>query len=217
MANENRSIDFREALRPYNICSDGSTVKVMYGMIFATGCRPSTLDLLETNDIIGYEIKFKECKTGNKRVVYLGKKYLDQLIKYRKQNRTYDKKLFGIKAHSFRRIFDKDVRPKLGGIWVQKEPVKWGGIMQWCYTYQFYDLRRNYQTLTFAKNLQKWKDPYVALQFTKKEMGYGKSGDKVCVTNYIQEFDNLNIDKWINMTPAQMLEQADQERLYNFV
>ncbi|MDI6738703.1 MAG: hypothetical protein QME12_09425 [Nanoarchaeota archaeon] len=83
------------------------------------------------------------------------------------------------------------------------------------YIYQLKGLRKNYQTLEFAKQFEKWQDASIALEFTSKNMKH--SSGKITAYHYIENFESLNIEKYKHLTPAEIIANSQtQMRLMDY-
>ena len=212
---EGHAVPFDRIREALEVMPYGSDVRVMFEMLFLTGCRISELDNMKASKLFGNVLYWSLGKNQHGfRKEVLPDFYLKELAEYRKKNRTYADRLFGVNAHTFRRYFHKFIMPRLKG-WHEKRLVDKQGVLQEEYIYQLKGLRKDYQTLEFAKQLDKWKDAGVALQFTSKKMRH--SCERITAFHYIQEFDSLNIEKNMSLKTADILKDCiSQTRLMDF-
>lgn len=213
---ESHCIPFRYVIEAIEFMQYGSGLRVMFEMLFLTGCRISELDNMKLSKIYGNWIYWKLGKNQKRhRKEELPKKYVEELKHYREHNKVYSDKLFSMQHDTFRREFNKKIRPKLSRSWQQLRLIDKDGLLQQEYFLQLKGLRKNYQTLDFAKQLKKWNDAYIALEFTSKKMRH--SSKRITAYHYLENFEDIEILKYREMTPAEILSQANQTRIFDFI
>lgn len=191
--NNSKAIPLREVKRVLDILPWASTCRVMFEMLTLTGCRLSEMDEMKWSNIRETILYFKLGKNQkNYRKVQLPEKYLQELKDYRETHRVKSDFLFGVKAHTFRRYFDRQVRLMLCGEWIAKEDVWCKGAFALEYKLQLKGLRKNYQTLLFKAEYEKWGDAGVALEFASKAMRH--SSKHITAYHYIVNFDALGVE-----------------------
>ncbi|GEM_PF-3849613 len=212
---DSHCIPFGYVIEAIEFMAYGSGLRVMFIMLFLTGCRISELDNMKISKIYGNFIYWKLGKNQKRhRKEPLPEKYLAELKFYRENNRVYQDRLFAMNHGTFRREFNKKIRPKLSKSWQQKRLIDIQGHLQEEYFLQLKGLRKNYQTLDFAKQLKKWKSADVALEFTSKRMRH--SSKRITAYHYLENFEDLDILKYQELTPAEIFKQAQQTRLFDF-
>lgn len=194
-----------------------SEVRVMFRMLALTGCRIEELDRMRLKYFQGEFLWWPLGKNqgGKWRKERLPPDYLDELRAYRETHRVYGDRLFGVAADTFRRYFNRDVRPLLGKAWNMERvrPSKAGFKRE--YRLQLKGLRKNFQTIHFATEYNKWKDAGVALEFTSKRMKH--STKHITAHHYLENFDALGIKDLSNLDPEKALQQHRQRRLQDFL
>lgn len=210
------AVPFKNVLEAIEFMQYGTDLRVMFEMLFLTGCRIHELNSMETSNIVGNRIYWKLGKNQHtSRVEVLPLSYLKELKHYREHNRVYGKRMFGISGDTFRRYFNKDVRPRLSEIWQRKVETPFDRLKgRKEYLIQLKGLRKDFQTLEFAKQLKKWKSSEVALEFTSKRMKH--SSKKITAYHYIVNFDTLNINDFGGFTPSEILADVTQTKLVAF-
>lgn len=177
-----------------------------------TGCRISALNNWRVDRIIGDHIYFHEGKsTRGLRKVQLPTGFLLELNEYRRRQQISGIKVFGINSETFVKHFRKYVRPLLGGRWLEKQHDF--SYDEKLFVYQLKFLRKNYQTLLFKQELDRWRDAYVALEFTSKAMRHSKTG--ITSYHYLENFDDLGLQ---NKVPGSMSEavKLGDKSLYDY-
>jgi integrase len=214
---EPQAIPYEEIIAATNNMTYGSIERVMFEALFLTGCRPSELDKFRTKGedcfLKGNWLYWKPGKNQKGwRKEYLPNYYLKELSYYKATNRVYLDFFFAAKEISFRAYFNKKIRPYLSESWQTRRMtnVKWFKG----YNLQLRGLRKSFITLIYANQLEKWKDPTIALDLTSKRLKH--STKNLTLNHYIKEFEHLNIDKWKESNPSEILALAGQRQLKNF-
>jgi integrase len=206
------AIPLAEVRRVLDFMTYGSTVRVMFGMLFWTGCRICELDNMERGNIYDGYVYWKTGKNQNDyRKEKLPNHYIEELQEYWSCNRILGDKMFGCMADSFRRYFNKDVRPFLNDQWREERLVFKQGTIVRENILQLKGLRKTFQTFVFAKELWKWDNPEIALQFTSKKMRH--SSTRLTAYHYLENFDVLGITDPKNVKP---FAEVRQKRLMDF-
>lgn len=215
-----KAIPFKDIVEANQIMTYGDVCKVIFEILILTGCRIKEIENMKVNMLFPYDnenyVLYWKLGKNQKRTrkELLPKFYVEELIKYREANRVPHNSLFGIKAETFRRYFNRDVRPLLGGSWLIKTPNPERNF-DLEFIYQLKYLRKDFWTLDFKMNLDKWKSPEIALQATSKHACH--SSTRMTYYHYIQNFTDLDLDSFPNMTPAQILKKGSQKRLLEWV
>jgi len=170
-----------------------SHLKIMFWMAAETGCRLKALDNMRRERLIGNMLYWNDGKgKGHERRKELSQALLSELVRYRKDNKVYDSRLFGISAESFRRSFNGEGRALLGGDW-QVKVIRPRDTLQVGYKYQLKGLRKNFATKKFRDYWEEFSDAGVALQFTARDMRH-KAVD-ITAYHYIKEINQLGSEE----------------------
>jgi len=184
-------------------------------MLALTGCRCKELDNMKISKLFGNILYWGLGKNQNSwRKEEMSLNFIKELIYYRKTHRVYGDKLFGISSDTLRRYFNRDVRPYLSKEWQEKTFYQENGALKTCFVYQLKGLRKDFQTLMFKKELEKWKDAGVALEFASKRMKH--SSKHITAYHYLVNFDTLGIDNLSRFDPKNILNEMNQTRLMDF-
>ena len=210
-----KGIPFEDVVGAIEKMQYGSTERVMFQMLFITGCRITELDNMNFDKIFpyhkgGYIIFWKKGKNQNGlRKERLSIRFYRELLHYRKHNRVYLNQLFGVKAQTFTRYFNRDIRPILSSEWKRKAP---NPENNWKleHIYKVKGLRKDFWTLDYKNNLEKFKSPEIALEQTCKRAGHHSK--HITYNHYIQSFDDLKIDKFAGMTPEEILNYNSEKQ-----
>lgn len=215
---ESKAIPFDKVMEVIQKVQYGCHESVMFKFLMLSGCRVKELDYLRISLLCGniVYIPLGKNQKGHRKIK-LPQHYLTELSYYRKTHRIYSDKVFGINNTTFRRAFNTKIRPKLSKSWVEKEMrLRKGGIPYKFYKFGLNGLRKNYQTILYKLQLIKWGSPEMAVEMTSKLMKH--SSRKITCYHYIQNFDNLNIERYMYMTPDQLLKSgAEQTRLQDYI
>lgn len=192
-----------------------STERVMFQMLYYTGCRCKELDVMTPKLLHENTLYWELGKNqhGTRKEV-LPKSYLSELKAYRATHRVCEDRMFGPTAATFRRYFDRDVRPFLSSTWREKRLTVRSKAFSTEYVLQLKGLRKTFQTMLFAKEWQRWGTADVALQFTCKRMQH--SSERITAYHYLQNFESLQIDKQSPLIPSQAIKACAQLRVMDF-
>jgi len=214
---EGRGIPFNQVLEASRIIPYASDVSVMFKMLFLTGCRITELNSMKKSKLIGNVVYWplgKNQRTWRKEI--LPDFYIKELMEYRATHRVYQDRLFGISHFTFKRYFNRDIRPLLPPEWHKKDLRINGKMCKWEYKYNLRGMRKSYQTLIFKQELDKWKDSHVAVLFTSKRMRH--SSTHITAYHYLCNFDELKIAELKHLSPAKILAQTlAQTRISDFI
>ena len=157
---DTKVIPFSDIVAAIKTMKYASAERVMFEMLILTGCRVSELDNMLRKNIHGSRIYWalgKNQKTMRSEL--LSDQFIKELQSYWKSNRLWGEHVFGISHESFRRYFHASVRPVLGFKWMQKiHDYSADSLTGWKFRYQLKHLRKDFQTLEFARQLKKWND-----------------------------------------------------------
>lgn len=188
----------------------GTDVREMFIMLALTGCRIKALDKMRPEKIMnGYLYYEPGKKQGGLIKIRMPEWYLEELKNYREHRRVAGNKMFGISSETFRRYFNRDVRAKLPESWKKSLMVPYVDGLKREYLYELKGLRKNYQTLEFAKQFKHWGNPEIALQFTSKKMKH--SNTRITAHHYLQNFDSLGIKPDLLNLPETALQRIGQQ------
>jgi len=189
-----KAISLDEVQRAYDILPYGTATRVMFGMLALTGCRISELDRMRRDMIYGDVLHwFLGKKQRNVRKIRLPAWFLSELRYHHELEPPTLQRMFSISSETFRRYFNRDARPILSPRWRDRVLRYRNGAQTSDYRYQLNGLRKNYQTIMFSSQWQKWKDAGVALEFTSKEMKHKST--KITAHHYLENFETLGIQQ----------------------
>lgn len=214
---ESHAIPFSKVIEAVNYMQYGSAERAMFEMLFLTGCRMRELNEMRKSMLFGNMLYWKLGKNQKShRHIKLPDRYMAELRYYWEHNRIFHDMMFGISSNTLRRNFNKFIRPNLSKEWNEKMPCMSSGFLDLDFVYQLKGLRKDFQTLEFKNQLDKWDDAAVALEFTSKEMKHSSS--RITAFHYIVNFDQLEINRYPNMTPQDILNSSQiQKRLLDFI
>jgi integrase len=211
--NDAHCIPFPCVLEVLNKLPYACTERVIFQMLALTGCRLAEINHMEADKVIGEYILWHLGKNQRSfRKVKLPKAFLQELAIYRRSHRVSGK-LFGISDTTFRRYFSK-LRRSLSSPWKEIRFHEVQGKLQPEYVLQLKGLRKNFQTLEFAKQYEKWQDSQVALLFTSKSMKHHST--HMTAYHYLESFEALEIDKYKHLRPEEIYCKETQKRLFEF-
>ncbi|MGV8169233.1 MAG: hypothetical protein ACP5N3_04220 [Candidatus Nanoarchaeia archaeon] len=207
---ESKAIPVREIHRVLEILPYASTSRVMFEMLAFTGCRLAELDNMRWSLLKEEWLYWKLGKNQTSyRKVKLPSQYIQELRDYRESHKVVADVLFGLTSDSFRRHFNRYTRGLIGDEWLLKSEFLKNGFFVPEYKLQLKGLRKTYQTLLFKKELEKWDNPEVALQFTCKEMRH--SSERITAYHYLVNFDSIGAEK--NIVVVEDLAHNPVQRL----
>lgn len=196
-----KGIPINEIIKAVNIMEYASTERVTFQLLTLLGCRIQELDTIKFTDIYPYNsdmyiVYWKKGKNqkGNRSELIPNTLY-NELVAYRENHKVLGKHLLGAKGQTFCRYFNRDIRPKLGGQWLTKEPNPENAWREE-YIYQIKGLRKTFVTFSFKKYYEKWKNPDMALEQISKQMGHKTK--RMTSMHYLQETEPLGIDSFYN-------------------
>lgn len=213
--NDSHAVPFEAILEAVMAMPYASPLRVMFEMLAITGCRMSELDLMRWSQIydgVLYWHLGKNQRTFRKE--RLPSWLVREISEYHKTHRVYKDRLFGLSNVTFRRMFNRDVRPRLSRRWQEIRLFGCNGTLQAEYVLQLKGLRKTYQTIEFARQYAKWHDASVALEFTSKKMRH--SSVKITAHHYVENFDELGISAFGEMRAADLLPNAHQARILDY-
>jgi integrase len=206
------AIPLIEVKRVLDFMTYASTVRVMFGMLFWTGCRICELDNMRRGNIYDDYVYWKTGKNQNDyRKEKLPSYFINELKEYWANHKLLGERMFSCKSESFRRYFNRDVRPFLNNAWCEERLVFKQGTIQRENILQLKGLRKTFQTFVFAQELYKWNNPEIALQFTSKKMRH--SSTRLTAYHYLNNFDVLGIN---NNDFVKPFVEVRQKRLLDF-
>lgn len=208
---ECKGIPLKIVATAYQKLPRASPIKLMFGLLALTGCRIAELDRMRQDMIYGDVLHFFLGKKQRKqpRKVRLPAWYWSDYREMLINDPPRNGRLFPIESHSFRRYF-LHARAYLGPEWNEKNIYYRDGQPLLEYRYQLKGLRKNYQTVRFTDNFNKYDDAGVALEFTSKEMRH--SSKHTTIYHYIQEMDKLGLRKG-QKPPENLLLPEEQTSL----
>lgn len=217
---ESKCIPFDDVKRLINFFPYADPKRIAIELLAVTGMRISELEHIFLTsfykDSKGFVyLIWKPGKTQKgQRKELLPSWFIPELDKYIQTNQK-GLKLFNFEYKALSNYINHHVRKKLGGNWNTKRPTSRGNYGGIAYIYQLKNLRHNFATLDFARNLDKWgKD--MAIEFTCKRLLH--SSYKMTAQNYIENFSDLNILKYKNRNMSDILkENSEQKSLTSYL
>lgn len=192
-----------------------STERVMFQMLYFTGCRLTCLDRMYIENLLGEYIYWQPGKKQRKpRKERLPVDYLNELRIYRETHKV-DHRLFAVTGETFRGYFKNFLRPKLPKSWQKKRPILTATGFRLEYVYQIKGLRKNFQTLDLKRNVEEYGSVDLAIEKTSARMSH--SSYKITARHYIENFDALGIKKLSTLDPAALLKVRNQKRIWDYM
>ena len=193
----------------------GNQIRVMFQFLAITGSRISELDRMRPDRILKSKGKYwliwslgKNQKSFRKEEI--PEQLIQELRHCRVNRRCFPNRLFSMSHDTFRRVFNRDIRPHLSSEWMERKIKLSKGQLQTEYVLQLKGLRKTFQTLNFARELKKWNNPDIALEFTSKRMKH--SSKHITAYHYIVNFDQINT----NADDTDFLENTSQTHLTEY-
>jgi integrase len=205
--------DLKESIKKIKYASHDN---VMFKMCGITGCRIRELNNMELDRIFGKIIYWNTAKNQcSVRKMELPESYIKELETYRRNNYVKGNKLFGISSDTFRRRFNKIIRPKLGERWNIKRPLFLkNGKCRIEYRLQLKGLRKTYQTKAFVKFYDKWGDANIAMEKVCKEMKH--SSKHITSYHYVENLNNNMMNEYRRFQQQELFEKDNQKRIMDF-
>jgi integrase len=215
--NDSRAIPFPEIQEALDFLPRANKLRVMFKMAFLTGCRLSELNNMKTRHI---QDGFIYWRLGKSQTGYRKEKlpadFLAELTEYRANNRTYQSTIFHLNHNTFRRMFNRDVRPYLSKAWQEKRLRVRANQLVPEHILQLNGLRKTFQTYLFYHEYQKHNDAGVALELTSKRMKH--SSKHMTAYHYIQNFEALQIEAYgLDLPIYEILEAGQQMRIPDYI
>lgn len=218
---DHKCVPFKNIEEVLEFLPYGNKLRIMFIFLIVLGCRISELNVLNTSQFYksskGWCIVWRCGKNqkGLPRKEYLPEFVVAELAAHRKLYNCPRYKLFSIDSDTFRRQFNKFVRPNLSDDWNDRVPnYKKSGPVRIEYALQLKGLRKNFQTIEFKKALDKWKDSGVALEMTSKRMRH--SSKHMTCNHYIQNFEDLELNKYNFDSSKDFLSKEFQTRMTEY-
>lgn len=192
-----------------------SVERVMYLMMYYTGCRGEELDKMRKSNLILNTIYWHPCK-GQKgfRKEVLPQCYIEELTLYWKCNRLPLDYLFGICYLTFCRYFNK-LRPQLPIEWQEKKEILRNGNVIKVNKYCLNGLRKTFLTTVFGQEYENYKDSGMALEMTSQRALHSKTN--ITSFHYLKNMGELKKSKYWGHLPNEISTNEDvQETLLEF-
>lgn len=197
----------------FNFLPRADPVRVMTLMLALTGCRLSELDRMTTDGLSGNVLYWRLGKNQRGwRAEALPEWYLTELAEYHATHRTALGRLFGPSANTFRRYFNRDVRPYLGPAWQAKLRIPCN-VNDDPYVLKLKGFRKSFASTVFAREYRKWSDAGVALEFTSKRLKHSTA--HMTAYHYLQHLETTEVDLWDQFLNADA-RLEEQRRLADF-
>jgi len=207
---ESYAIPFSEVNRAVQQMPKNTDARVMFIMLVLTGCRIKALDKMRPDRIMnGYLYYDPGKKQGSLIKERMPDWFLEELRDYRDHRKVPGNALFAISSETFRRYFNRDIRPSMPGTWMKKILIPFKDGLKMEFIYELKGLRKNFQTLEFARQMKHWGNPEIALQFTSKKMKH--STTRITAHHYLCNFENLGIRPDLMNLPETALQRIGQQ------
>lgn len=207
------AIPLSEIKKVFSVLECGSTTSVYFKILTFTGCRVCEIENMRPECLEGNVLYWEKGKnqTGWRKAI-LPHSLVKEIERYRETHNVPQNRLFAAKGHSFRRYFNRDVRPLLGPEW-QMIKKSFDRVNK-TYKLQLKGLRKTFATLEYLARLNEWDDPIIALECVSKQLGH--STQHMTFYHYIREFETLGIKKGSNPFNLKELAAETQTRLGQF-
>jgi hypothetical protein len=187
-----------------------------------TGARISELDTMFRENLHDNN-QYWQCgknQYGSWRNEYYPDWFVEELKEYWNENRMPPNKVFQMSAASFRRRFNKEIRPMLGDKWLETsaKPMTKNNKLSFTdeYKFQLKSFRKNFATIFFAKFYKKYNDASLARRMVGARMKHDT--ERIPDYHYILEMEQIGIEKYIemNLNPLEFTTRIAQPPLLDF-
>jgi len=212
---QGNALPFKEVIKLIDFFPFGNPYRVAYTLLALTGARISEIDNMGPKCLRGDLLIWKTGKNqkGYRRA-YMPQWFLNELSFYMENSPHCSNKFFLFAGKTLRDVLNKQIRPILKGDWLKLKDQPPNGMDRQEYVYQLKGLRHSYATLDFYNKFKKWGGT-VAVEFTCKAMGH--SSYKMTAGHYIGNFEKVEVEKWQGWSIADILKQADQRKMTEFL
>lgn len=214
---DSHAIPYKYVQEAINFMEYASTTRVMFQMLVITGCRIKELNSMKISNL--YEEGWFYWTLGKNqkgtRKIKLPEFFIKELLEYRSTHRVPQERLFGVRDCTFTRYFNRDVRPHLSKAWREvRIRNRQTSLDKTEYIFQLKGLRKNFQTVLFKKEYDKWNDANVAVLMTSKEMKH--SSTHITAYHYIENFESLEIENYKEICTTKIIQECGQMRVFDF-
>jgi integrase len=202
----------------------GTSTRVMFMMCAITGCRIREMEKMKVSLLYKHQAKegwaMIYWKTGKNQTGYrkeeLPDYFFEEIKYYRENNRVFADRLFSPDARSFRKYFNDNIRPILSKEWNEWVSVpNQNAAVKLEHRFQLKGLRKSWATLCFAKEYNKWKDAFMAIEEASKRMKH--SSKQMTSHHYLKHYSELNIEKYLHLKPYDILRDQRQLKIIDFI
>jgi integrase len=178
-----------------------SVVRVMFLWQFYTGCRMAELPKMNRDKLIPYgdhylqfwELGKNQREKNNKkhRKEIIPNFVVEEMLEMQKKERCYSNKVFPIKHTTYRRYFNKSIKPTLHPAWKEQAPAMWNGEILNRNKYCLSSLRKTFATLYFYWVYFQTNSLEVALMEVSKRMNHKTK--EMTYHHYLKSVDQLEL------------------------
>lgn len=207
------------AQEPINLLKYGSPERVRLRLYQTLGCRPCETDDLPAPEqcIFNNILYFKTRKKQNtQRKEHISDDLIKEILYMREEHKVKGSKMFPYNSETFRRIFNRDIRPRLSIVWQIKIKTKEKkGASSKEYLYSLYGYRRNFSALKYEYYLNKTESPQLATVMTQKSMKH--KTEFMTLYHYASVSHQINAKRYAHLLNFDKLEQTPRQTLLDFI
>lgn len=207
------AVPFDAIIDATNVLEYASAQRVMFLMLYYSGCRISELDNMKVNGFVKNVLFWRVGKNqSGSRSVVLPESFILELRQHRNEHKVRGIQLFSITSASFKRRFDSHVRPLLGQRWLQRTGLHGRNGFTKEYELQLKGLRKTFATHLFYRTWKKLGDATAAIEFTSKYLKHSSKG--MTTMHYLENYDVLHLDKFGRMSLDEIINYKNQQTLH---
>ena len=211
------AIPFESINEVINKLQYGEPNRVMFKMLFYSGCHIIELDMMQKSLLHEdgtFFFRVAKKRIGKLRKVKLPMDFIEELRYYWNHYLTYSDRMFGIGARTFVRYWNRDVRPRLSYKWNEKRPTNENSLLVLEYVLQLKGMRHTYATVYFAKFYKKYGDAYVAAELVSKLLLH--STKSITIRHYFSCLEVLGKELCELYDPMDILDNISQKRMLDY-
>lgn len=203
------------ALRVIHHADPNSHHEIMFLFHCATGCRISELDNFSIDCLVPispteYSFSWHRGKRqSGYRKISVPLWAAEKLIAYRhRQDYRFNRaKMFGVRAHWYRRGFDRQWRPMLGGAFLENGLGRHNNkIVDGFYRYQMSGIRTIWATHFFQRAFEQYRSAEVSV--SKLQQAYGHESSRTSFVHYCHPKKELHMEYWSKFDVWDILRRA---------
>jgi len=188
-----KPIPLKEVRRFIQLLPYASPDRIYTLMMTISASRPGEMQDITWYDFSGDTLCFRPKKQHGKitRLVKIPPKVFEELQEYKRRNGFKDQKLFDFTYKTFQTHFNKEYRYRLGGAWVEYDPLPYSKTVKHRHKYVLRCIRTTISTLVYLYFQKKYGD-YIALSRTCAWLGH--ESKKMTCDHYIRNINTLGVD-----------------------